>query len=1110
MVQEGAMDRDGIRGGRRQGVVLVLVSLIVVMLMMMGALFAQLQVVGRFLSRSAVDQVRGGLLARSGAERMLKEQEWGTDPAYLGEDYNADGLLTPGAPETTGQVYQPTGLNTSDCPLEHALRPSFFSRRDQETAGGVPAPDQTLVDGRVRGFSGRLRGTHVEGRGARGDTYVIQASSPEGIYLNGGALDTLDDNVDTIPNHKDPTTGYNATLFRLLGNLGLAIDTDSAPVPDNLPVGQADGELLLTLRPPGGWSSWTQIRDDAFGGNMTKVNALRPYLTLRAWSDKRVVRPNVKAVGYQVWPKCWAEILLDHNNGMPGLKAPDFERVSYLSPGSPVIGRAPVSLAWARTRRPVLVALLTGLKAYLLDDYYSTGLNVNFSPPTGDYIGKTVTGEISSAEAVNIAGLLMVYGGNLRTWEDWNAFCDTIPSNATTGITPNVRPALDQGERDILKANFNPNSDLNKFNPNVSTWRMVDKSDLLAYSTEFHLYPISLNGYEGACLGRVTDLSGSVRGSRQVRVSCAGVSVARLTTQREFACENLGSLDRAGDETDVRLPGFQRAGAAPFILSSEGDSRTWGHRLDLRDLYPGTWMNGDANAMGIALQTYPEPLFDIDGPPPVGVSPLAMNPADYDGSVQLATIEARLAYHYDVLGTDPALLMMLASYDDSLDLEPGTAGTGALANQPFDFSTTPPAPQQIVTSAELGNSVAHATKPNSLRPDGVYSERNRIPSYLDADNMNGFHGVISMWFKSNGAFGYGRGSRLLKWTNYTTGVVSAGSPDQFFALAVFHTNAGKRYFSVCGLETNHQPLDGDTSSGAPYPFREHFWRTPLRATDVDADPHEWHLVTFLYDTRSPVRDHIGELIVDDGVDPEKYQSLQGNYLYSSRVDINAQDFTQDDMFGDHRISLGALGIVDRSYWGTGPDTTLDEFVVWDFGGADGLGGATPAATLESPWEVAQPRYKEGRYYKESAYPAAGGLLVARGAARRAGEYFSAPLPLGVGSRIRAISWTQAIPPSLRAPIDPGIDGRIGIEFANLAGTDYAVDGKSIPMDTLWTDAAWSRIDRTVNDPFRLHAVFQPNKNDPLNTPILDPLVLDDITVVYERSGGIPILSWVEE
>ena len=66
------------------------------------------------------------------------------------------------------------------------------------------------------------------------------------------------------------------------------------------------------------------------------------------------------------------------------------------------------------------------------------------------------------------------------------------------------------------------------------------------------------------------------------------------------------------------------------------------------------------------------------------------------------------------------------------------------------------------------------------------------------------------------------------------------------------------------------------------------------------------------------------------------------------------------------------------------------------------------------------------------------------------------------------------------------------------------------MDTHGADSTPSRAPgprdpRRISGAFRFHAVFQPNLSNPSNTPILDPLALDDITIVY-RDAVQPTLS----
>ena len=75
-----------------------------------------------------------------------------------------------------------------------------------------------------------------------------------------------------------------------------------------------------------------------------KLEALRPYLTLHAWVDRKVIAPNaVPAMVGRAYTS-WGEIKLAYPE-RAGSKAPDFERIPVQ--GGRIVGRAPVALAWA-------------------------------------------------------------------------------------------------------------------------------------------------------------------------------------------------------------------------------------------------------------------------------------------------------------------------------------------------------------------------------------------------------------------------------------------------------------------------------------------------------------------------------------------------------------------------------------------------------------------------------------------------------------------------------------------------------------------------------------------------------------------------------------------
>ncbi len=881
-------------------------------------------------------------------------------------------------------------------------------------------------------FTGSFAGDLAPG----GNRYSLTVSPQGGLYLNGGDPEGLSD--------------YNLTLRRILGTLAGTVGG---------PLTQADGLTLIDRRPASGWRSWDQVRDLALGGSQARLDALRPYLSLHAVVDAKVIHPNVTAGMEGQGCSSWAEIKLAR-------QAPDFERI-----GGRIVGRAPVNLAWARTRRPVLVALMTGLKGLYLDESTQSPI------ARGDRVGTLRAAEIAPADASLAADRILSSTSELGTWALWDAFCDGIPFSGTAD--------LKLAKQSLLKANFNPNSDLNKFGPNASRWRPIDKSDLLAYSTEFSLLPPRACAQELESTGSVRGRDGVLLARRVLKAELAPQSLLTLTTQKEFVCEDLGDPFRAGDERDFRLPG-----RTPFLNASAGTSPTWGHALGL----PGL------GSRGASLQTYPEPCVM----PGAG---LTLHPADYDGSIQLATLETPAE---DCYGATAATrdMKLLARYTAGLDLDvsdapppPGpydpaaaqaaldalNAAQDALDNAWIanDADPTPahqaaldaaqaawdaawavwdatqaslfPPPDrrlhqpdvQLVTTAELGNGLWDAVKPNTLYPDGVYSEKDRAPAYFDQDPATGTHGVISFWIKPNHAPCGNRANRahpFFKDSNFSVGVSGFVSLDQFFYLGDI---GGWDYKDsvFCKFEVSHSDIDYQAESA--------FQR------DLGLTPHRWALVTMAYDFRSPDRGNRGELLVDAGVAAADRGS-DDVYSVSVLEDIpnTAQDITQEDVFGLHRFSLGGgrpqIEFTVPDYCGSGADATFDELAVYDFGGAAPALIPAPPATLESPGILAAHRFREGRYTRES------------------GEYVSPLIRLPESSRLQALAWTALVP-------------------------------RELPQGEILLTLEDASMGRVPAVPFRLHAVFHPNPQD-LDTPILDPLALDDLTLVYQPAAGRRILA----
>jgi hypothetical protein len=987
------------------------------------------------------------LLARSGLEDAFARLEAGQDPElpatrYLGEDWDGDGILS--SREAGSEVYRPTVADTSACPVRHAMRPSFWV-----AWGG--APDLLTADGKERGYSGRLGGE-------AGDGYALKVIRRGGLYVNGGDLSSPGEHAGT----------YDTILKGILGTLCEAMDREYGTA-DGLPVSRADGENLVTLRPAGGWTSFEQIQAGALGGSRAKLDALRDDLALQAWVDRKVIRPNADPAVLGVNRPTWAGIKAAHLPVSAGSKAPGFE-----TSGGRILGRAPVDLAWARHNRPVLIALLAGLR----------GRNLDETSADTDITGTHVLGTFQPAELAldwtqatddcrEVAAQILASTSELGTWQDWDAFCDVlvVSDDNSWGVTiPEQFTDLRQSKRDLLKANFNPNSDLNKFNPDRSMARRVDKSDLLAYSTEFNLVP--RGGWRLEAAGRLLDAQGRVLALRTLSAETVQDSLLKLTTQGEFVAGNLGDLQTAGDES-----GFRVYGAAPYISASAGIGKTFGHRLF-----------GDP---GVSLQTWPEPHT-------VWTAPGVGTPAAYDGRLQLATTETADGEDHQVPSI-PGSMRFLASWGAGFDGD-YSGGGGSLSNAPPLDLRQPPAT----------NSLWKAPLVNTLYPDGIYLEKDRQPGYAASGNMHPYHGVLSFWVKPNQDARRGtaphmyfnntrvNGGNHLFWVDFTA-CMMFGNIGAISCSTCMGSEPPDAFGMIVENEYCAWNSDGTPNTAADSQDKEHTRKTPSR----EVLPHRWYLLHFFWAMDQTSVDRGTQILVDRGQTPSDRNAPE-HYYPSTSVQGPPIDFTWQPggtavFYLGHRgnATNGAPPGSSLMLYGY-PDATFDEFAIYDFGN-----GADVAITRTET--LALNRFVAGRYYKESAYAGLGA------GGNQAGEWFSAPIALGP-ARLTRLAWTQVVPRGLRSPGvpagrpedgDAGPDGRVLLELVDLPGTGYALPG------TFGRDAG-QPLARVVGAPFRLHAVFQSNLSDPLGTAILDSLSLDDVTLVYRDPGRSQLSSWRED
>ena len=1036
---------------RSRGLALILVVAVLGILAVLGSAFAILSRLERKSARQRVYATQALLLARSGIEdafaRLDAEQDaFATESLYGGEDWNNSGSLDLSI-ETANETYHaPLKLDVESCPVAAALRPTFFKRDN------VGKPLTTRVDVRQRGYSGKLSSGN----------YALKVLPGGGFHVNGGDPAAA------------PTAGYNAVLRRVLGTLAEALDRGDG-ANDGSPVNQTDGEKLIDLRPrtAKGWGSYDQIRDLALGGSQAKLDLLKPYLALRAWVDKKVIAPTPKATLDLItgsWGNSWPDIIRLKPFNRP---APDFERI-----GARIVGRAPVDFSWARRRRPALIALLGDLTALQVsrdgfsDSAKYKSLRLFLDPTANDWSPASP----SADDCRGVADAILASTSEVRTWSQWNALCDslTIPGWAAadqaiqtarsaweaqlspwSGSTGDYGNAASSLSISLYSNPALPRRDLLKvhFNPNsdLNLFGPDRSMQRLVNKSDFSVYSTEFSlkspgGERISAVGRVLDRGGRLLASRTLSAERPLRSLVRLTTQREFVAENLGRADEAGDESSYRA-----YGAMPYITPSYIAGTTFG----------SAW-----NGSGFTLQTYPEPHV-------VWTAPATGAPASYDGQIKLATVET----------VDDPSMSFLARWTDGYN---ATRSNGSPTMVPDTLH--PPA----------ANPVWHPTAPGMLRPDGLLVETGCEPGFAAAGAFHSHRGALSFWIKPD----Y---EDLLSWSN--RGLVNNTRYNGATDTGCFSVTATCLWEFASAFARPvafgiHWEGQWDAAAELASPRPEVVRATARSSALTVQSGHRWRLLTAVWDLEQP---DSTQILVDRGQASQESASAGEDVYMGVNSTTPTVDFTADDLMPTSVSALFHLGGKGQPGGGGGnPCQTFDEFAVYDPGPVTNpFSQAAALATL---------RYPEGRYYKESYYnPASADPLAQHPALptfwRSAGEWFSAPIDMGRGARILGLSWTQIVPPELKPK------GRIGFDFSNPGGTAYAKDASGVSLGKLRTRDDWSPVNRKVNAPFRLHAVFQPMNGVPSavkdNTPILDALTLDDVTVAYRPAGGSPCGAWTE-
>lgn len=225
---------------------------------------------------------------------------------------------------------------------------------------------------------------------------------------------------------------------------------------------------------PEGFQHVSELRQ-ILGTDYDKVS---PFLTCHAWVNRRVIE----------------------NTGTHGLRTG---------------ARAPVNINQAPF--PVLVAVLYGISSAGVSAVdiaqAETLANAIIARRRASYAGGTGTGTSSGAVRYGFSG--------------WGEFFEFLQ---TDGGLSNAQAAM-------ILANCNPNTDLNKLVPDITIFRVVDKSDLTGATTEFCFNPCGVFTIES--LGVVLNREGVPAAQDKVRSVVRVFERYHETSQLDFETDRL-------------------------------------------------------------------------------------------------------------------------------------------------------------------------------------------------------------------------------------------------------------------------------------------------------------------------------------------------------------------------------------------------------------------------------------------------------------------------------------------------------------------------------------------------------------------------------------------
>ncbi|MFC1588148.1 hypothetical protein ACFL54_07555 [Planctomycetota bacterium] len=585
-----------IQNQKPAGMVLLIVLGILGLLSVMAITFVSMTRLERSISRNYVDRTRAIMVAESGVEYAINQIA-----NFRG------GILLP---------HEMAALQYEDgdyaVPLEISENPSF------------KIPGQT--------YSGVVSSSNA----ADSDRYKLKVVDLSGrINLNDSNVEL---NLPTPPHDAGNVSSGTRRLSLMISYLCERLFADSMCHGIGFTMANTI-EMAKDERPGGQFTSMDEIRniliedfsEVGFGSDEWAV--FEQYFTLYGWQDTNVLKPTFK-VDISV-PNEVAPAPLNDDGGADLYLYMDMQtKIFELDTHSPVnINTA---------SREVIETLFANVAGWFLEEddpedlsdghygswiqaqcipfqYYYLDENLTWQTPRGPlqgFLGKrnrsgvitrTLTLTDPSANNYNPGRLPAIaeitwqrihHQSDPNPIETWDEFEIFLKDELNQKLDSLGLGALDEFEVDALLANFNPNSQINDYNPNLSIYRHIDKSQLTVYNTEFCFEPTGYFGIESC--GKIRGADNSVKATSKVNAVVKIFEYFRQTTQSQF-------MAGYREESDLSEY-FSLSNGLPTALAG----------LDSTE--------------GYSLQSYPEPV----------TSENYMADSVFDGRLMLATWQPEL------------------------------------------------------------------------------------------------------------------------------------------------------------------------------------------------------------------------------------------------------------------------------------------------------------------------------------------------------------------------------------------------------------------------------------------------------------------------------------